>query len=250
MSLIETRFRSLKRAQAERKPLDQQPPLLHGYIGRATCELPEDGTGTPPFDFFQTTFAVPPAPLKSEGQTIFLFPGVQPSRTSKHIAVLQPVLQWGPSATGGSNSWTVQTYYVRGTAETGLDVGAYSSRRDVNVGDQLNAVIKLEDARDVGGVRTYFYSSNLQGIDGTYLGVDVPEPFVQIGLAIEIYAGASCNSLPNDNSITLHSVIKSADVTLSPNWQIVAEAMCAFTATATERNGVQEVAFNYDLSGT
>lgn len=246
MSLIDTRFRSLVAAQDGKSLLARKPALLDGYIGRATCEFSQ-GTGTAPFDLFQTTFTVPPAPNKSEGQTIFIFPGVQPARSSKHIAVLQPVLQWGKSATGGSESWTVQTYYIRGTRETGLDVGAYSSRQNVETGDKLNATIKLEEAREVSGVRTYFYSSNLEGIDGAYLGIDAPEPFVQIGLAIEIYAGPSCSSLPNGNAIALQSVVKLGGATLLPNWQIVAEAVCSFNVTAAERNGVQEIVFEYKL---
>ncbi|MBY5841266.1 hypothetical protein J3P71_20690 [Rhizobium leguminosarum] len=246
MSLIETRFRSLVAAQEGKSPLARKSTMFDGYIGRATCEFPQ-GTESTPFDLFQTTFTVPPAPHKNEGQTIFIFPGVQPARSSKHIAVLQPVLQWGKSATGGSESWTAQTYYIRGTRETGLDVGAYSSRQNVNIGDELNATIRLEEARDVSGIRTYFYSSKLEGIDGTYLGIDAPEPFVQVGLAIEIYAGSSCSSLPNGNEIAMQSIVKSEGATLSPNWQIVAEAMCSFNVTAAESNGIQEILFEYKL---
>ena len=48
---------------------------------------------------------------RTHGQTIFLFNGIEPGDFS-HI--LQPVLQWGPSAAGGGASWSVASWYVGG----------------------------------------------------------------------------------------------------------------------------------------
>lgn len=249
MTSIQDRFRALVDARADVKTFDETAPLLHGYIGLAYCELPTVAGRASPFDFFQTTVVVPPPPSRSEGQTIFLFPGVQPSRNSAHISILQPVLQWGPSAAGGGNSWTVQSYYIRGTPQTGLDVGAYSARRDVAPGQRLDAVIKLETGPGASGRKTYFYSSDLVGIEGTFLGIDVPEPFVQVGLALEVYNGPTCAALPSSGSLTFESVLRSNGAPVSPAWGIRAGTMCSFTATAVDRNGVQEIAFGYNVSG-
>jgi hypothetical protein len=62
-----------------------------------------------PVSSFKTTWVVPPAPATNSGQTIFLFNGIQNS-----TMIYQPVLQWGPSAAGGGNYWTVASWYVDG----------------------------------------------------------------------------------------------------------------------------------------
>ena len=46
-------------------------------------------------------------------RTIFLFNGIQNS-----TSIYQPVLQWGPSAAGGGNFWTVASWYVDGAGGT------------------------------------------------------------------------------------------------------------------------------------
>lgn len=58
-----------------------------------------NGTGTP-ITYFATSWVVPPPPATSNGQTIFLFNGMQDA-TNSHI--LQPVLQWGTSGAGGGD---------------------------------------------------------------------------------------------------------------------------------------------------
>ncbi|KAI8898780.1 hypothetical protein BC833DRAFT_619985, partial [Globomyces pollinis-pini] len=53
-----------------------------------------------PYVYYESTIVVPPVPTK-EWQTLFIWPGMQPSngRTFKPIGngVLQPVLTWGQS---------------------------------------------------------------------------------------------------------------------------------------------------------
>ena len=58
----------------------------------------QNTTGNP-VTSFKTTWRVPPAPTSDSGQTIFLFNGIDPANPSQ--AILQPVLQWGPSHAGG-----------------------------------------------------------------------------------------------------------------------------------------------------
>jgi hypothetical protein len=51
-----------------------------------------------PITYFGTDWIVPPPPATYDGQTIFQFNGIQPLDST---AILQPVLQYGPSAAGG-----------------------------------------------------------------------------------------------------------------------------------------------------
>src|SRR5579859_737513 len=53
-----------------------------------------NNTGNP-VTSFRTTWKVPPAPTTDHGQTIYLFNGIDPANPGD--AILQPVLQWGPS---------------------------------------------------------------------------------------------------------------------------------------------------------
>jgi len=59
---------------------------------------------------FATTWIVPPPPLKKSGQKVYLFNGIQ----SPDNMILQPVLQWGNSAVGGGDFWSVSCWYAGG----------------------------------------------------------------------------------------------------------------------------------------
>ncbi|KAF9266532.1 hypothetical protein L218DRAFT_942235 [Marasmius fiardii PR-910] len=65
-----------------------------------------------PISVFGTSWIVPPNPATNHGQTIFLFNGLEPDPGN---AILQPVLQWGPSAAGGGPFWQIATWYVSDT---------------------------------------------------------------------------------------------------------------------------------------
>jgi hypothetical protein len=49
------------------------------------------------------TWTVPPPPKNDHGQIIYFFPSLEPTDSS---AIVQPVLQWGPTPAGGSYSAT------------------------------------------------------------------------------------------------------------------------------------------------
>lgn len=93
------------------------PALAGGWIAYAgwTNNAPQ------PLSSFEARWSVPPAPATASGQTIFLFNGIQNS-----TMIYQPVLQWGQSAAGGGNNWTVASWYVDGKG--GRPSGALCSR--------------------------------------------------------------------------------------------------------------------------
>lgn len=67
--------------------------------------------GPDPIISFTTSWIVPPVPASDDGQTIFLFNGMEPD-SAPHI--LQPVLQWGASFEGGGNYWSITNWYASG----------------------------------------------------------------------------------------------------------------------------------------
>lgn len=62
----------------------------------------------------QAEWTVPRNPT-SNGATVFYFPSLE---NYAGTAILQPVVQWGPSAAGGGNSWGMAVWYINtsGTA--------------------------------------------------------------------------------------------------------------------------------------
>src|SRR5271165_415509 len=98
------------------------PKFGSGWITYASWS---NTTGTP-VSRMATRWTVPPAPATANGQTVFLFPGIQNSSM-----IYQPVLQWGLSQAGGGNFWSVASWYADG--QTGHSF--YSNLVRVNVGD-------------------------------------------------------------------------------------------------------------------
>src|SRR5450631_577254 len=92
-----------------------------------------NSTGTP-VSRFASNWRVQAAPATSNGQTIFLFNGIQNS-----TMIYQPVLQWGPSAAGGGAYWAVASWYADGQSGHSF----YSTPVRVNVGDVLTGVMTL-----------------------------------------------------------------------------------------------------------
>jgi hypothetical protein len=65
-----------------------------------------------PIVSFVAQWTVPVAPAAANGQTIYLFNGLQDA-AGHHI--VQPVLQWGPSpARGSTNAWGLASFWVGG----------------------------------------------------------------------------------------------------------------------------------------
>ncbi|KAJ7820546.1 hypothetical protein B0H13DRAFT_2130062 [Mycena leptocephala] len=82
-----------------------------------------------------TTWAVPAVPTTDHGQTIFYFNALQPNASS---AILQPVLQYGPSNAGGGSFWAVASWYVDGTGHA-----FFTTPVPTSPGVTLDAIIAL-----------------------------------------------------------------------------------------------------------
>jgi len=108
-------------------------PAPSGWITYASWS--NDTTKGTPINLFNTSWVVPKAPITDEGQTLFLFNGMQDGFTaSSHI--LQPVMQWGPSAAGGGSYWSITNWYVGSSA-------FYGTLETVTTGTKLKGVMKV-----------------------------------------------------------------------------------------------------------
>ncbi|WP_212003842.1 hypothetical protein [Chitinophaga sp. HK235] len=140
--------------------------------------------------YFNTNWTVPPAPAVNSGQTIFLFNGLQNANN-----ILQPVLQWGPSAAGGGNYWAIANWYV------GLGT-AYSSLIPVAPGTNLQGVMSL-----IGGSgSTRSYTSAFTGYPSITLTVNSVPTLYWAAESMEAYGVATCSNYPNTTKTRLSAI--------------------------------------------
>ncbi|KAF7294576.1 hypothetical protein MIND_00994100 [Mycena indigotica] len=141
-----------------------------------------------PIGSFKTTWTVPPTPAANHGQTLFLFNSIEPGSFD---GIMQPVLQWGPSAAGGGAQWMLASWYLYpgGTFFTPL-VG-------VSVGQTLQGEVQLVGAS--GG--TFNYLSSFTNVGGTALEVDGGEELKWATLTLEAYGVTTRNDYPAGSTV-------------------------------------------------
>lgn len=161
---------------------DPAPALGSGWIAYAFWS---NGTGTP-LSSFRTSWRVPEAPQSQDGQTIFLFNGIQ--NGGANFGILQPVLQWGPSAAGGGAYWSVASWYVTEGGQA-----FHTTLVRVSSGDALVGVMTLTGSS--GG--SFDYVSQFAGIAGTLLTMQGIAELTWCNETLEAYSVAQCSDYPD-----------------------------------------------------
>jgi hypothetical protein len=163
----------------------------------------ENTTGSP-VSLFTTSWIVPQPPASACGQLIYLFNGMDPANSGD--AILQPVLQWGVSPSGGgANIWSIATYYVMGSGPA-LSTDAVQ----VYPGDALNSSIRLlasgPDPNTAGQV-TFDYIAEFVGYPTTALRASSVNELVWCYETLETYgASSSTNCYPADPKTAMNKI--------------------------------------------
>jgi acylphosphatase len=158
---------------AKPAPPGTVPALGSGWI---TYFYWNNGTGTP-VSQFKTMWQVPPPPsVQGSGEVVFLFNGIQ--NTGNNFGILQPVLQWGTSAAGGGQYWSVASWYVTSGGQA-----FHTNLVPVNTGDSLIGVMTLT-GHNGGG---FSYTSEFQNIATTQLPVQNIAELVWCNETLEAY---------------------------------------------------------------
>jgi hypothetical protein len=166
-----------------------------------------NATGNP-VTSFNTTWRVPPAPATSSGQTVFLFNGIDPANPSQ--AILQPVLQWGPSFAGGGAFWSVASWFVLGNGQA-----FFTTPVPVNPGDVLVGVMTLTGQ----GNGLFSYQSEFQGIPGTQLPVQNVTELVWCNETLEAYNITACSDYPATDLTAMQSInLRTGNTTPAVQW--------------------------------
>jgi hypothetical protein len=170
-------------------PAGPVPAFGGGWITYASWT---NTTGRP-VTRFATTWTVPPEPATRNGQTIFLFNGIQNSTN-----IYQPVLQWGPSAAGGGDFWSVASWYVDGADGDTF----HTDLTRVNVGDVLTGVMTLAAQSPAG----FSYDCEFVGIGNTSLPVANIEQLTWLIETLEAYNITACSDYPATGKTAMRAI--------------------------------------------
>jgi hypothetical protein len=195
------------------------PAAASGWIAYAYWSNP---TTSNPITYFTTNWVVPSPPTSQGSQTLFLFNGMQDGTTSTSY-IIQPVLQWGPSAAGGGKYWAVTNWYVSASQ------AFYGSLITVSAGASLQGV--MQETAHSGS--NYSYSSSFVGYSSaSSLQVsNVPEAF-WAAETLESYGVTNTNTQYPPN---VDMAMKSIQIL-----QGTANAAIKWTATDASRNAAQK----------
>jgi len=169
-----------------------KPPVPAFGSGWITYASWTNTTGTP-VSLFSTRWVVPPAPSTQSGQTIFLFNGIQNS-----TMIYQPVLQWGGSAAGGGNYWSVASWYADGQGGQAF----HTNLVQVNPGDVLIGVMTLTSQSAQG----FSYNCQFQGIANTSLPIQNVQELTWCVETLECYGITKCSDYPATNKTQMYAI--------------------------------------------
>jgi hypothetical protein len=102
--------------------------------------------------------------------------------------ILQPVLQWGPSAAGGGQYWAVASWYADGQGGT----SHYSTLVQVNPGDVLVGIMTQTGSSAQG----FSYECQFDGIANTGLPVQDVEQLTWCAETLEAYGVTKATDYP------------------------------------------------------
>jgi hypothetical protein len=179
------------------------PALGSGWITDGSCPQ------LPPVTYFSTTWTVPTAPPVIEGQTLYLFNGLEDG-TSGTSHILQPVLQFGPGADGGGNNWYVDNWYASCQGCTAY----FGTPVQVKSGTSITGV--MQQTGQSGG--SYSYSSSFTGAayNAATLLVGNVSPLTYPFETMEAYGMQDVNGYPADNYVRMSNINIQASSPLYP----------------------------------
>jgi hypothetical protein len=174
-------------------------------------------------------WTVPAAP-KSNGATVFLFPSIMPNDNG--TAILQPVLQWGPSAAGGGSYWTIASWFVPPNgAEAWTSPLLYTAS-----GRVLTGTMKRSSGTSSKWTITLAQDP---GVDTELIADTKITSWRSVqGGVLEMYTVSSCANLPNASSVKFSSIaVKDTSGTISPSfsntrWVTSCSAKISHTTTS------------------
>ncbi|KAK6981619.1 hypothetical protein R3P38DRAFT_2578186 [Favolaschia claudopus] len=166
----------LKKVAAATRPTpvkEAVSALQTGWVAYASW-MNEDSS---PISSFTTTWT-----------TIFLFNSIEPEDMS---AILQPVLQYGPSAAGGGSFWSVATWYLAPSSTF------FTSPVRTFAGATLHGIITLTSFSR----SSFNYNSQFTNIGGTFLSISSTVQLTYATETLEVYGVTAKSDYPAGSTV-------------------------------------------------
>lgn len=152
------------------------------------------------------SWSVPTSPPHYGGQTIFLWPGFEPNGVA---AVVQPVLQYGPSAAGGGAYWTIASWYCTNAS------CPHSTLKRVGVGDVIEGSLVGSSCTSAGVCTWGITTKDRHSGATTSLSRRDSHPMQLAVTTLEVWNLASCNELPSSNAEAFDITVTNGNGTTS-----------------------------------
>ncbi|KAF8313645.1 hypothetical protein DL93DRAFT_2228411 [Clavulina sp. PMI_390] len=178
--------------------------LQNGWIAYAHWY----NTGASPIQSYTTTWTVPPIPARNDGQTLFTFNSIEPASGN---AIVQPVLQYGPTAAGGGAYYAVASWYLVGNQTY------YTRPVRVSVGTVLNGIISLTGSSGA----SFNYVTSFTNIAGTSLNVQNSAQLVWATETLEVYNVQNLSNFPSGSTVFSDINLRTSAGTPSVSWTAV-----------------------------
>jgi len=177
---------------------------------------------------------VPANPAQRDLQTLFLFTGFQNQYFDEKrspeaiISIIQPVLQFGPSAAGGGNYWAIASWYVTSTGQA-----VHSTLVQVNPGDLIVGTMSLTD-------KHWFIDTKDQNLNKhTSINIDTQVTELWAFVTLEVYSISNCGQYPNGAVSFSNLVLKDSAGKVVPRWQVQAQGGCGEAVTVVDPSVVK-----------
>lgn len=178
-----------------------------GWVAYAGWSNPDNNN---PINYFATTWRVPANPGTDHSQVVFLFNSIEPPAGD---AILQPVVQYGPSAAGGGSYWAVASWYVAGSQSY------YSPLVTVSPGQVLNGLITLTG----GSNGVYNYLSQFTNIGGSELYLDSSPELTWATETLEAYGTTERSDYPPGSTVFYGIYLTTTSGTPSVSWDTTSD---------------------------
>jgi len=203
-------------------PVNSDPAYPNGW---AAYSMYQNGA---PFTNYVGQWPVPSNPTQQDLQTVFLFTGFQneyldESSPEAVINIIQPVIQFGPSAAGGGNYWTMASWYVTSTGQA-----LYSTLTPINAGDTIVGTMSLQ-----GGSWLIDTKDTTNGKD-TRITINTGVGELWAFVTLEVYSISSCGQYPNGAVLFSNLALSSASGKVIPNWTVQAQGGCGEAVTVVD----------------
>ncbi|TDL20800.1 hypothetical protein BD410DRAFT_357725 [Rickenella mellea] len=165
--------------------------ITSGWNAYTWCESDPDDW---PITNFSTAWAVPDAPSTYDDQGIFIGNILS---TDDSTAMLEPTLQYGESAAGGGEYWSIASWYFDG------DEAYYSTLVEVSSGTLLTGIMQLTDFdedydwdTDTTTI-TFYWNCTFSGYPDTSYDISTTEEFIYALEGLETYDCTQDSDLPS-----------------------------------------------------